>query len=99
MRRLITAYIVSVLTSLLGLAAVMSPYLAANGRLLSGMTKMSLTITLILSLALFWALANKQISNHLIFVLHGITAAVLLPGLIIFSPLLFCIFIGHGACS
>ena len=99
MKKLVVAYAVSVAVSLLGLVAVMSPYLAANGAPLSGKTGLSLLVAATISFWIFWkATKNAEARIH-VRILHGIVASAVVPPLIVFSPLLVCIFVTHGACS
>lgn len=99
MKRLVVAYFSSIAVSLLALAAVMSPALSANDALLSGKTGIVVGAGWLASFALFWVVTLGTSFAVVSRVLNAIVASAVLPVIIVFAPLLFCIFVSHGTCS
>jgi len=98
MRVLVKAYAASTMLSLIGLMAVTSS-LAANHRVLSGMTSVTLGLFFSAAVAIFLLLCRNSDIGKLGRILHALVATFLIPTVIAFAPLLYCIFIGHGQCS
>jgi hypothetical protein len=98
-RRVLVAYSVSAAVSLLGLVAVLSPYLAANDAPLSGRTGLTLIVAAAASFFMFLRLTQSSGVRFWFRVLNGVVASMILPLLLVSAPLLTCIFVTHGACS
>ena len=72
--KLLVAYAVSITVSLLGLVAVMSPHLAANGAPLSGITGLTLAVVVISSFWIFWRITRNLSSSIHVRLFHGLEA-------------------------
>lgn len=97
-KQLLLAYALAVLVGTIGLLLVLSP-LSSNDGVLHNKEMWVVGVSAAVALICFLLTVRRSGLGHAAIATNAAIAAVLLPLAIVFTPLLYCVFIGHGTCS